>query len=162
MYRLIEEIRAALRANMFTLALQGTLALVDICAALGSDSGRTNRSLFEAWFQKNLGGKYPLLGADDVYQLRCGMLHQGRMSSKQYEAIIFTLPHPSETVLHNNRFNDALNLDLVEFCDDIITAAELWWAANRTADPVLSNSADLARIRPGGLEPYVVGLPVLA
>lgn len=162
MDRLIEEIRAALRANMFTLALQGTLALVDICAALGSDDGRTRGSRFKAWFEENLGGKYQWLSPDDVYQLRCGMLHQGRMASDQYEAIIFTLPDASGNLFHNNRINDALNLDLVTFCDDIISAAEAWWEANRTSDPVRSNSADLAQIRPNGLAPYMVGMPILA
>lgn len=162
MDRLIEEIRAALRANMFILGLQGTLALVDICAALSSDDGRTRGTRFKAWFAENLGHRYHLLSAEDVYQLRCGMLHQGRTASDQYDAIMFTLPVSGGNYWHNIVANNALNLDLVTFCEDIIGAAELWWAANQAVEPVRTNSEDLVRLRLDGLAPYMVGRPVLA
>lgn len=162
MQRLIEEVRAALNAGAFTLALQGTLALVDICAALSADDGRTRRTRFKEWFTANLGHVYPAFDADDVYQLRCGMLHQGRISSDQYKAVIFTLPNTARIVMHNNIFDDAYNLDLLRFCNDVIGAAEKWWESNKELEPARSNSESLVRIRPDGLPPHIKGIPVLA
>lgn len=162
MERLIEEIRAALRANMFTLGLQGALALIDICAALNADDGRTCGTRFKTWFRENLGEAYERFSSDDVYQLRCGMLHQGRMASEQYSAVVFTLPDGQGNVVHNFMVDDALILDLKTFCDDIIRAVEAWWVTNRDTEPIITNAQDVARLRPDGLEPFVAGVPVLA
>lgn len=166
MDRLIEEVRAALRANMFTLGLQGALALIDICAATASEDGRTRGPRFRAWFKENLSDAYRNLNAEDVYQLRCGMLHQGRTASEQYNVLLFTLPHESGNVLHNDIADNGdagrvLVLDLLRFCEDVIAAAERWWAAHQTKEPMRTNGLDVAKIHEDGYAPYVIGLPVL-
>ena len=160
--QLIGEIRSALRSGAFTLALQGTLACVDICAALSSTDGRTTGAHFKAWFEAHVPNPYARLSADDAYQLRCGMLHQGRASADQYGAILFTLPDGRGNVFHNNVLNDALNLDLVTFCTDILDAADGWWQSAKDTDPVAANVQHLVQLRPDGLAPYIVGIPVLA
>lgn len=114
------------------------------------------------WFEAHVPDPYRRLSADDAYHLRCGILHQGRASSDQYEAIVFTLPDGRGNVFHNNIMGNALNLDLVTFCTDVLNAAETWWQSAKDADPVAANAEHLVQLRPGGLAPYIVGVPVLA
>lgn len=160
MDRLIEEVRGALRANAFTLALQGALALVDICGSLAAENGRSTRTTFKACFADNLGEAYDLLDASDVYLLRCGMLHQGRMASDQYEFILFTLPNSRGIRFVQDVMNTGLILDLEIFCTSITDAAERWWSVHQFHEPVFTNAASLARVRPTGFDPIIVGLPV--
>lgn len=162
MDRLIAEIRATLNAGAVTLGLQGTMACIDICAALASADGQTSRTHFKEWFDRHLSSKYGWFSADDAYKLRCGMLHQGRASASQYSAIVFTLPDGRGNLFHNNIMNDVLNLDLMTFCADVLSAAERWWATNRNTDHVAANATNLVQVRPQGLSPYIVGVPVLA
>ncbi len=161
MDRLIQEIRAALAANMFVIALQSSLALIDICAALESANGRTRRSLFEAWFERHLSPRYPNLSAQDAYELRCGLLHQGRLSSRNYSSIVFFLPG-TPALFSNGIVDDAFVHDLTLFVEDVLTAVSQWWALHGTSPLVSANSEHIVQIRPGGLPPYVVGMPVLA
>lgn len=161
MNRLIEEIRAALQANMFTLALQGSLALIDICAALESEDGRTRASKFKAWYTAHLGASFSRLTADDAYQLRCGLLHQGRASSDQYDAVIFALPIGMDLRL-SVAVDRALVQDLPSFVESILDCVEAWWEDQQGVEPVRTNSESLVRLRPEGLESYIVGVPVLA
>lgn len=162
MERLISEIRAAVQGGAWILALQGSMACIDICAALASQDGRTSRTHFKQWFQQHLAQRYPNLSDSDVYQLRCGLLHQGRAAGSQYSALIFTLPLASGNYFHNNVINDALNLDLGTFCNDVLDVAENWWQNAQGTEPVKTNAEALLQIRPQGLAPYMVGMPVLA
>ena len=162
MDRLIREIETALGARMWLISLQGTLALVDIAAALQSPDGRTTGAKFKSWFEAHLGETYPLLSSEDMWLLRCGMLHQGRTASKNYDAVIFTLPDGRGNLFHNNIMNQTLQLDLVKFCSDVTAAVETWWATNDHLEPVATNAKDLVRVRQDGMAPYIVGVPILA
>lgn len=161
MEQLINDIRAALVAGAYSLALQGALACVDICAALSADDGRTNRKHFKNWFEKYGSEASTLLTANDAYQLRCGILHQGRASGDQYQAIVFTLPNKQGITFHDNVMNGALNLDLEIFCTAVLSAAESWWRSSKDVEPVASNAEHLVQVRPDGLKPYFHGVPVL-
>jgi|GEM_PF-4209288 hypothetical protein len=160
MDRLIQEIRAALEANMFTLGLQGTLALIDIAAAVNSPNGQTDNKKFKAWFENNLPQYAGLLDADDVYQMRCGMVHQGQMRGSNYEAIVLTLPGGG--VFHRNLMDNAIQLDLITFCTEVLDAVQAWWDAGKGTEPIKTNSENVVRIRMDGLPPYVEGPAVLA
>lgn len=161
MDRMIREIRGALEARLFGLALQGSLALVDICGGLTARDGIARGATFKAWFTANLGEEYPELSPEDVWQLRCGILHQGRAKSCNYDALLFTLPDGRGNSVHHARINDVLNLDLILFCTSLLDAVEVWWRDNRLIEPIWSHSRHIVRVRPNGLEPYIVGLPVL-
>ncbi len=136
------------------------MALVDICASLSEPDGITRRSVFKAWYLEHVAPRAGLLSADDAYLLRCGMLHQGRAHSDQYEAIVFTFPGPF--TMHGNVSDGALNLDIGIFCRTITDVASHWWTANQDVEPVRSNAEHLIRYRAEGLAPYFVGMPVLA
>jgi hypothetical protein len=80
----------------------------------------------------------------------------------QFSRVFFTLPVPNNIVLHNNVINDALNLDAVTFCRDMIDAVTAWFAANASSPNVVANFPRLMRHYPNGLAPYVIGIPVIA
>ena len=157
------EIEQALNAGLFYLAVGMSLAVPDICAALESANGDTTGQQYKAWFNANLAARYPFLTAVDCWSLRCGVLHQGRMGhpKSQYARVIFTMDAPRGGVFHNNVVNDALNLDARTFCSDVIAAARQWYANNSQTPSVVNNVERLVKLRPEGLPPYMVGMPVI-
>ncbi len=159
MEQIFGEIRAAVRGNAWILALFGILAIPDICAALGSADGKTSGQKYRDWIDANLRAKYTGLDAGELYRMRCSMLHQASSNTARYERIIFVAPGPVR--MHNNVINNALNLDLPTFAEDIITAASDWLAANRDTEPVKTNLASIVRWYPDGFRPYVGRMPVL-
>ena len=52
----------------------------------------------------------------------------------EYSRVIFTVPNPQNNYYHNNIINDALNLDIITFCNDFVHAAEEWYRV-KASDP---------------------------
>ena len=165
--QLIREIEAAVEGRAWVLALAGTLSLPDICAALQSPNGATTKNKYVAWVKRWLGAEYPNLDPEELYQMRCGMLHQGRTrSSKEasgetYSRAMFLGPE-SSVRMHNSVMGDALVMDLPRFCSDVISAVGRWEASMRDNRNYAINSGSLVRWHPDGLPPYIVGVPILS
>lgn len=83
------------------------------------------------------------------------------VAGKTYSRVIFTVPSPSGGI-HNSVLNDALVFDAGRFCSEIIEVASGWWTASAAAPNVAKNADSLLQSRPGGLSPYIVGMPVIA
>lgn len=158
---LFREIRAAIKADAWVLALFGTLAVPDICAALESSNGQTNGKKYRRWVRENLGDAYPELDPDELYRMRCSLLHQGQSSMASFKRVIF-MRRTDGNIWHRNKVGDAFNLDLPIFCNDVMTAAEGWLEANKLRPDVVRNSVSLVRWHRGGLLPYVDGIDVLS
>jgi hypothetical protein len=140
-----------------------TLTLPDVCAALESADGRSTPDRYKAWFDAWLGKKYGRhLSANDMYSLRCGVAHQGKFEhpALQYERIFFTL-RPGGTFFHVNVFQNALNLDLVFFCKDVIDSVDEWFAQKQADPNVQTNLAHLVQFHPNGLLPYLKDVPAV-
>lgn len=157
----MNEIKAAVDGQAWMLALTGVLSLPDMCAALESENGKTTGQKYKAWVRAWLGDKYTTIDPDDLWQLRCSMLHQGRSKTATYSRIIFVAPNNVFSG-HNNILNDALNLDLPTFCQDVLTAVKQWQKSMEGNSHYLINSIGLMRWYPHGLPPYIVGPPVLS
>jgi hypothetical protein len=167
MEAIIREIESALQQRFYYLGIATTLTLPDICAALAAPAGSTagrNQASYEAWYNANLAAKYPTLTASDCYRLRCGVSHQGRFGHPrmQYARALFTVPNAQRNVFHNNIINDALNLDTIIFCSDVIQSIRDWLVANRENATVQANLSHVVQFRPQGLAPYMVGMPLIA
>jgi len=161
MQQILGEIRIALDNGLLVIALMGTLAVPDICAALGSPNGETSGAKYKAWFTAYLPA-YSNVDAGEIYKLRCGMLHQGASATASYRRALFLGPTPGFGVDHmTSIINDLLLLDLKSFCRDILDAAEAWVAANASAEPVKTNLEQLVRWYPEGFENAVAGAPIL-
>jgi hypothetical protein len=79
MQAITDEIEKALAAGVYYLALMTALSLPDVCAALESPNGATNGAKYKAWYGVWMAPSYPEMTAEDIYGLRCGIVHQGRM-----------------------------------------------------------------------------------
>jgi hypothetical protein len=159
------EIEVALKGGFYYLAIIGSLTLPDICSALESQDGTTSGKQYMHWCDSWLLPKYPFLTSSEIYSLRCGVIHQGNAMhpSKRYSRILFTLPVPHNDVfLHNNILNDALNLDAVTFCRDVLECGVNWYAQEKNNPHVVANLPNQVRYYPKGIAPYIVGVPVIS
>lgn len=171
MRTLITQAREAADSRSYYLSLFATLALPDICAAMSSSDGQTNRTRYIAWFDENVAPKYtagpnraPSLTGADCYYYLCSILHQGSSQHPQssYSRILFVEPGVTKNVFHNNVMNDALNLDVRLFCHDVCDGAEKWLFAAEQTPEYQANYGRFMQRHPNGLPPYIVGVPVIA
>lgn len=158
---ILQEIEAALAAKLYYVALGATLTLPDVCAALEAPDGQTSGKRYRAWYEANLQPAFPWLTGDDCYSLRCGVLHQGRFGGHkmQYARVIFNVSPAAR--FNNCVINDAFFNDAEGFCRRVIEAVRAWYRANESSPTIKANLPRLVRLHPGGLAPYLEGLPVI-
>lgn len=160
----LSQIRSANAGGLYYVALFSALALPDICGALEAPDGIATPQRYAAWFDQHVAAKYHgSLDGQTCYQFRCSMLHQATTQhpKSQYSRILFLEPGRSSVVMHNNVIDDALNIDVRIFCEDMVTAVESWLPAARQLPHFAGNEAKCVRRYPQGLPPYIVGVPVI-
>jgi len=162
LYALLNEINSAANNGAPLLAIAMTVALPDICVSLISEDGRTTGNLYREWCKNNLGDEFSFVTPDDLYSMRCGVLHNGRFGDLQHgvSKVIFALPGQPNFI--NGRLNDAYFYSVVHFCRNFTTAVYNWVEANRNDPNLQANAERLMQYRFGGLAPYVAGMTVLA
>lgn len=162
----LNEIEVSCKAGHFYITLFCCLALPDICGAISSDDGIANGQKYKDWFDTYVTPKYGgNFDGGNCYAFRCAALHQGRSTHKNlgYTRIIFLAPTTaSQSRMHNNVLNDALNLDIVEFCRDIICAVRTWIRCEAPNSAFQRNMATFLRRYRGGLAPYIEGVDVFS
>lgn len=162
LYPLLNQIMAAARGGLHLVALAMATALPDICAALASEDGRSNGPRYREWCDQNLqDGNFSFVTGEDLWSMRCGVLHQGRFGDLRHNVakVIFTLP--GGVSLTNCQVNDAYLYGVVEFCQNLCAAAHRWHEAHRDDPNVQVNSRRMMRYYPEGLPPYIGGMPVI-
>ena len=163
------EIEQALAARLYYLAIASTVSLPDICATLEGKSPVYWKT-YKTWFQDNASPYFRHFGADECYELRCGVVHNARfMGGKEklsrFRKIIFTPPeakvriHDAPSTINGETI---LNMDAGMFCNSMIDAARRWEMSNIGNSIVAENMEHVVRLRPNGLSPHVVGIPVIA
>lgn len=161
---LLAQIRAANSAGLYYVSLFSALALPDICGALDAPDGLANGSRYKAWFDCHVAPKYSgLLDGCTCYQFRCSLLHQGSTQhpNSRYKRILFLEPGSSTIVAHNNVLNDALNIDVRIFCEDIVSAVQSWLPGAEKLPQFAGNLSRFVTRHPDGLVPYVVRVPLI-
>jgi hypothetical protein len=81
--------------------------------------------------------------------------------NSRFSRIFFLEPGVTSNFFHCNIFQDALNLDVREFCNAMLSAAQNWLAGAMGTQLFQTNYAKFLRRYPNGLPPYVVGIPVI-
>jgi hypothetical protein len=166
MESILYEIRQALSNNLYYAAIMLSVGMPDVCAALESDDGYTKQEEYKRWFRQWFQPKYPLLTEDDMYCLRCGMFHRGRLNDPRpgltYDRIVFTLPTANQLVVQRGVMNGALFTDANRFCLDMMDSVNAWYLANEEHPNVRRNIMQCVQYRVTGLKPYIVGVPVIA
>jgi hypothetical protein len=176
MHAITAQIEAALEARLHFLAIFVAVAIPDICAAMESQDGITNRTKYKAWYRQWLGDAFPFLSDGQMYSLRCGIVHEGRAvheglaaravsttgtasigSLQSYTRVLFTIPTDPVTVvaegaaIHFTSSGESVYLQDAElFCRGVITAANQWSAEKTDNQTVQRHMVDLFRFRPEG------------
>jgi hypothetical protein len=171
---ILKQVEDALNSGLYYLAVVIALTLPDICAALESDSGAAHHSKYKQWYAKWLQHKYPMIGQDDIYALRCGLNHRGKARAKDghsfgFDSVVFVIPHVSaqsvaswHTQVSERDGTRVLALDVALFCHDIIHSVERWYDEKHADPNVAASISRVLRFRPDGLPPHFVGMPVIA
>jgi len=162
------DIEKALQTQMYYIALVCTLSLIDICSALESKDGTTDKYAYMNWYKTHLGPHYTWLSDQDCYGLRCGMLHQGildpavrNMPQSRWARIGFILT-PGGSQLRQLASSDHYFTGLAEFCRDVVARVKDW-ANSKKGDPVVKkNGQRLMRLHPQGIPPHITGIPILS
>jgi len=104
-----------------------------------------------------------LLDGSTCYRFRCSMLHQGtsQIPKSAFARILFVEPGTTTNTFHYMVLNDALLIDLGMFCEEIIAGVRLWLAKVEATPLYQANYAMFAARHPGGLPPYITGVPVI-
>lgn len=162
LYPLLNEINNAAANGMPFLAVAMTVALPDICVSLISADGRTSGEKYREWCRDNLGEEFSFVTPEDLWSMRCGVLHNGRFGGLKHNVarVIFALPGSVGFV--NCIANDAYFYGVVEFCRNFTDAVYKWFESNRNDATLQANLPNLMQYRKGGLPPYVGGSTVLA
>lgn len=163
---LLNQIEYAIRENLYYLALFASLSIPDICGALCSKNGEATGRKYIKWFDLFVGKpKNYQLSGQDCYYFRCSILHQGttKHNKSNFQRIIFVEPSTKNNIiLHNNIINDALNIDVQVFCNDLIHAARDWYNTNSNNNFVKQNYQKFIKRYPNGLKPFISGLSVIS
>lgn len=152
---IFQEIRAANKARLSHAALALTLTIPDICCALISPKGKSSGPAYADWFDTNLKGYHRYLPGNDVYQLRCGFLHEARSDRPNLKAqrVVFDTKHGNHlsgvggVTADGVQYPGAMAVNVGRFSEDMITAAQKWFEANSTNEAVLKNAPMVVRYR---------------
>jgi hypothetical protein len=161
------QVEQAVQAGLYYLALGGALMIPDMCAAMEQTNPTTAGARYEAWFDQHVAPRYtfgpdrvPSLTGAGAWALRCSFLHEGSTQNPRgnYERILFVEP---PYALHNNEIMGALNLNLGDFCADVVDAARAWFATAQHTPTYLQNFSHFVERYPNGFPPYIQGVPVI-
>ena len=167
----LQQLLIAAEAGMYYLAILGALTVPDICAGLESEDGLTNGERYRSWFDQWVAPKYavgpertPSFTGEDAWRFRCSMLHHGTTQhpASRYVRVLFVPSGPNGNVFHNNVLNDALNLDIPTFCNDVVQSALSWRSVVDASGTYRRNLDKFVRVHPTGVPPYIVGSPVIS
>tara|TARA_R110002110_G_scaffold380710_1_gene591560 strand:- start:1125 stop:1643 length:519 start_codon:yes stop_codon:yes gene_type:complete len=160
---LLVEIDTACNNGLCQLALAMTFALPDICVSLSSQDGRSTGARYVEWCKDNLDDRFSFVTGEDLYSMRCGVLHNGRFGELKHGVarVLFAPPNANGHIFVNNLINDAYFYGAVEFCRNFADAVRTWYGKNANDPTVKANLPRMMQYHPNGIPPYVVGTTVL-
>lgn len=165
LYQLLNQINFAANNGLHLLAIGMAVALPDLCASLSKPDGRSGGKDYKKWCAANLtGSKFSYVTPEDLYSIRCGVLHQGRFGGLTHNVarVIFVPPANGGSTFVNCIAEDAYFYSVVDFCRNLCDAAFSWYEAHRDEPLVKSNTERMMRYYPNGLSPYIGGAMVIA
>lgn len=163
LHQILDQINRAAEAGLDLVAIGMAVALPHLCASLSKEDGRAQGEEYKDWCAQNLNNEnFSYLTPDDLYSLRCGMLHQGRFGDLRHSVsrVIFTPAGP--IAFSDNILNDAYFCSVDRFCKNLCDAAHEWYNKNLDDPIVMKNLKLMMQYYSDGLSPYVSGLPVIA
>ena len=123
-----EQIPLLIKIKAYWALLHFIIIFPDICGALESSDGRATPDKYINWTQKYIEYS-PLLSAEELYDIRCLLLHQGRTLGKfRYPNYIFGQPSINGSRVHKCRLsNGFFVLDVDELTKEILKGLDEWF-----------------------------------
>jgi hypothetical protein len=177
MQEILNELNKTLQANLCYSTLFLIVAIPDICAALESDNNLSDRTKYKNWFNKYFSSiaptKYGVSGtlkAEDLYYIRCSLLHQGQTTNKGvYKRLLFLEPGTEEyeqvkslhcVMVGNDTNEKSLLVNIVQLSNDMNTAVKEWMAEFENDNNYINNSKKLINRHPNGIAPILGGIVI--
>lgn len=165
-----DQIRVSLNHNLYYLALFGSLAVPDICGAMSSQNGEASRNKYQEWFDKYFPSTYLVeekefdycINSEECYYFRRSMLHQGSSQHPKAKYSRYIFVENPKNYTHCNVIDNALNIDITTFCNSMLQGAEQWLQEYEKKEIYKKNFSKFMKRHPMGLEPYIVGVPVIS
>ena len=170
MQHLINDVRAALEADLWYGALGIALALPEIGANLENASGGSGEK-YRTWFDANVGDRHRYLRSDqtqlqmrgaDAWKLRCAYLHAGELEltpdptgARAHHRFRFVHGAPGYGAMLRQEMDDEMMVEVDAFCEDMCVMAERWIDRTSGQEAVLTNIDAMPmifEIQPGVLE----------
>lgn len=170
MDELLRQIAVTLKQQLYFVALQSTLTLPAICAQLEGGYGDYDRERYKEWYNKHVSPQH--LTAEECYDFRCSMIHEGNAFAKDREPetykrrILFVYPNPMIKI-DNTRFygmnpaDNAVCIDVCDFCHDMMNSVKIWNDKVKDSPNYQKNYDKFFKLHMNGIPPYVVGMPVI-
>lgn len=151
----------ALETKNWYAALSISFTLPDICSKTENPNKSTSVR-YPDWFGKYVSKyysfsdvdstSYTYLNGNDAYALRCSFLHQGETNIENQKArrvlndYVFVAP-VGQSLIHNNKVNDTLQLQVDIFCKDIIKGVEEWLGEVKNNTKIKETSKNIIEIK---------------
>jgi hypothetical protein len=162
--QLVTEVHDACGHGMWIVALIAALALPDMCAALEQSDARSTRSRYKAWLAANLPPTSgPILQPDEIYALRCRLLHEGRAQSSSWQTDHQRFALTFEGIQNHGAtsFGSAPTggyvlrwISAPTLIGDLTSAALRWLEASAANPVVQRNMESLAHVEPSDQRGY--------
>jgi len=160
---LVKALETAVQNENWYGALFIALTVPDICGYLESPDDNSQMR-YEQWFTKYMLPKYSshvgrdqtpfiFLSPSDCYALRCALIHEGReeiidqKARESLERFHFTEP-PSTSIIHCNKINNALQLQVDIFCKDVLDGLQDWCQATKDTDEINQRIDSVLKVYP--------------
>ena len=123
-------------------------ALPDVCAALQTTDGKTDRGPYQDWIERHVVRGDSLLRKQDWYKMRCSVLHQGSglPEGSEWDLISFTFEGSAPATTHRREIVKTdgpqpvrnITLHIPALAEEILTGLQHWfdWLERPDADPV--------------------------
>ena len=138
---LIKEISTALQNDCWFIALNTALTLPDICGKAEYSDTCGQKQRYTKWLNKY--GRLHIdnfIRANDIYNLRCCMLHQGTPSTKQsgknieeFELIVNSNEQSNITMeaIYSTSDKYVLSVNVLHICRLLCSAAKSYYESNK-------------------------------
>ncbi|MEO6199104.1 MAG: hypothetical protein ABIO68_04120 [Sphingomicrobium sp.] len=170
LYPLIEDIQKAISSKAYSAAILSAIVIPDACGAIEFPED-SNRARYSKWYDKYVSaiedGEFKFYGSS-AWRLRNGLIHETglRFSEFGYDRVILVPPGGIEIQVGFMRKMGPANesdfvLGLEGFLDGIIMGAEAWLKDVQADEAKQDRLKTLIQLRPEGLPPYFIGVPVI-
>ncbi|MCZ4340417.1 hypothetical protein O4H52_02275 [Sphingomonadaceae bacterium G21617-S1] len=169
MDHIFDQIKGTLEAGFPYAAIMLALSVPDICASLAlpanaNDGAQKKRYL--RWYRENVLPRFDVLSDEDVWSLRCGVVHEGAFGNKDktFDRVIFCGDgHQGIMSVHDSTINGVhydrlLIIGATLFCEKIIESAFSWFEKNRGSPNVKANLWKLVGTYSEGIPPLIGGV----